>query len=130
MKGVSLFIDVRREDAVTDASTDGDGFGVRVEDHGVERGERYLGRGAVGDGVEAVAASEGAELRCGLHHLLGFGDGLRSQQVVGVVGQISGPVGAGSGRFAGGEAGDEGAGEECAGGLQEFSLVHVPSKLA
>jgi hypothetical protein len=77
-----------------------------------------------------VAAAEGAELGGGLHHLLNFGDCLGSEQVVGVVSEIAGPVGAGSGGFAGGEAGDEGAGEECAGGLQKFSLVHVPSKMA
>ena len=130
VKGESLFIDIRREDAIADACADGDGLCVGVDDHRIESGEGDLGCGRVGDGVEAVAAAERAELGGGLHQLLGFFDGLGSEQVVGVVGEVSGPVGAGSGSFAGGEAGEQGACEECARGLQEFSLIHVPSKVA
>ncbi len=94
VEGVSLLVDVGREGAVSDSCSYGDGLCLRVEHHGVESGERNLGRGAVGDGVEGVPTAEGAEFGGRLHHLLVFFDGLGSEQVVGVVGEVAGPIGA------------------------------------
>ena len=104
VEGVSLLVDVGREGAVSDSCSNGDSLRLRVEHHGIEMGERDLGRSAVGDGVEGVAATEGAEFGCDLDHLLSFFDCLGSEQVVGVVGEVAGPVGAGASGLAGGEA--------------------------
>ena len=69
VEGKAAGIDVGSELAVGDSGADGDGFGVGVKGDGVEGFERDLVLGAVGDGVEGVAGSEGAELDAGFDDL-------------------------------------------------------------
>ena len=94
---------------------------------------------AVGDGVEGVARAEGAEFGAFAHCLLDFFNGMRRVHVVGMVAEVSGPVGfVGNGlcrgcrRCLSGGFGDlrkEGAGYECAGSLQELPLIHFRTDL-
>lgn len=85
-------VDDGSELAVGDAGADGRGAGFGVDVDGVELLEGDLGVGAVGDGVEGVAAAEGAQLVAGFDDVLDLVDGFGLVEGVGVEGEIAGPV--------------------------------------
>ncbi len=100
---------------------------VGVEVYLVELLEGDLVFGAVGDAVEGVARAEGSEFGAAFDDLLDLFDGCGLVEIVGVKGVVSGPVGSGRGglRLGVDVAGEQGAGDERAGGLEELSFVHV-----
>ena len=112
--------------AVGYAGAYGDGVGFGVEVDLVELLEGDLVFGAVGDAVERVAGAQGSEFGAAFDYLLDFFDGCGLVEIVGMKGVVSGPVGAGCGGLRVGVdiAGEQGAGDECAGGFEEFSFVH------
>lgn len=109
MESEALGIDDRSEVAVANARADGDRAGFFVDADLVEFVEGYLGLGTVGDGVEGVPGAKGPELGMVLDELLEFGDGGGLEEIGSVVGEVSGPVGAGfgCGLLGGGEAGEK-----------------------
>ena len=126
MDGETACVDVGGELAVGYASAYGDGDGLGVEVYLVELLEGDLVFGAVGDAVEGVARAKGSEFGAAFDDLLDLFDGCGLVEIVGVEGVISSPVGA---RRRGLRVGvdvvrEQGAGDECAGGLEELSFVH------
>jgi hypothetical protein len=85
-----------------------------------------------------VARSEGFQLGAAFHHLLHFGDSLRSVQMLGFVGVVSGPIRARSGMWPVNAASglcahairQQATGKQSAGGSQKVSLVHGEGVIA
>lgn len=125
--GEAAGVNVGRQLAVGYAGADGDGSGFRVESYLVELLERDLIFGAVGDAVERVAGAKGTEFGAVFDDLLDLFNGCGLVEIIGAEGVVSGPVGARRGRLRLGVdvTGEQGAGDERAGGFEELSFVHV-----
>ena len=99
--GEALGVDDGGELSVGDTCADSRGAGFGVDVDGVELLEGDLGVGAVGDGVEGVAAAEGAQLVAAFDDVLDLVGGFGLVEGVGVEGEIAGPVGSRGGLVGG-----------------------------
>ena len=122
----TLGIEIRSELAVGDTRSHGDGAGLWVQHHLVEKLQRDLGIGAVGDPVERVARAKRSQLAAALHRLLNFLDRLGKEQPVGTVLIVARPICPRRRLLLSGDQPRQHAvGEENARSFQELSLVHI-----
>ncbi len=89
----ALGVDHGSDVAVADTGSDGDGLCLLVDGDVLEFAEGDLGVGAIGEGVEGVPGSERTDAGIVFDHLLELGNSGGFEEIIGVVGEVSRPVG-------------------------------------